>query len=66
MNRQFRLAARPVGLPKAGDWKLTEEPVPEPRDGEALVQIELISLDPAMRGCSSTRSPTAAGFARWT
>ena len=24
-NRQFRLAARPVGLPKASDWNLVEE-----------------------------------------
>jgi NADPH-dependent curcumin reductase CurA len=50
MNKQFRLAARPVGMPKASDWKLTEEPVPTPADGEVLVQTEYISLDPAMRG----------------
>ena len=49
-NRQFRLAARPVGLPKRTDWNLTEEPVPEPSDGEFLVKILYISLDPAMRG----------------
>ena len=49
-NRQFRLAARPVGLPKRTDWNLTEEPVPEPGDGEFLVKILYISLDPAMRG----------------
>ena len=50
VNRQFRLAARPVGLPKRTDWNLTEEPVPEPGDGEFLVKILYISLDPAMRG----------------
>ena len=49
-NRQFRLAARPVGLPKASDWSLVEEPVREPGDGEFLVRIEYVSLDPAMRG----------------
>jgi NADPH-dependent curcumin reductase CurA len=49
-NKQFRLAARPVGVPKASDWKLTEEPLPAPADGEVLVKIEYISLDPAMRG----------------
>jgi NADPH-dependent curcumin reductase CurA len=48
-NHQFRLAARPVGLPKASDWQYDEEPVPEPGDGEALVKILCISLDPAMR-----------------
>jgi NADPH-dependent curcumin reductase CurA len=50
VNRQFRLAARPVGLPKRSDWSLTEEPAPEPVDGEFLVKILYISLDPAMRG----------------
>ena len=49
-NRQFRLAARPVGLPKRSDWNLTEEPVREPGDGEVLVKVLYISLDPAMRG----------------
>ncbi len=50
VNHQFRLAARPVGLPKRSDWSLTEEPAPEPGDGEFLVKILFISLDPAMRG----------------
>ena len=50
VNRQFRLAARPVGLPKASDWTLVEEPAPQPGEGEFLVRIEYISLDPAMRG----------------
>ena len=50
VNRQFRLAARPVGLPKPTDWDHTEEPVPEPADGEVLVQVQYLSLDPAMRG----------------
>lgn len=49
-NRQFRLAARPVGLPKASDWSLVEEPVPQPGEGQFLVRNEYISLDPAMRG----------------
>ena len=30
-NRQFRLAARPVGLPTAQDWQFTETPVGEPQ-----------------------------------
>ena len=50
VNRQFRLAARPIGLPKRSDWNITEEPVPEPVDGEVLVKVLYISLDPAMRG----------------
>ncbi len=27
VNHQFRLAARPVGMPKRSDWSYTEEPV---------------------------------------
>src|SRR5271168_1204891 len=50
VNHQFRLAARPSGLPKPSDWSYVEEPVREPGDGEVLVKIAYISLDPAMRG----------------
>ena len=50
INHQFRLAARPVGLPKRTDWSYTEEPVREPANGELLVKVLYISLDPAMRG----------------
>src|SRR5581483_5113256 len=49
-NRQFRLAARPVGMPKSSDWNFTSEPVRELADGEVLVKVLYLSLDPAMRG----------------
>jgi hypothetical protein len=49
-NRQFKLIARPVGMPKRADFDFTTEPVGEPRDGEVLVKVQYISLDPAMRG----------------
>ena len=49
-NHQVRLAARPEGLPKAGDWQHTSEAVSEPADGGVLVKTLMISLDPAMRG----------------
>ncbi|MGZ5662640.1 MAG: NADP-dependent oxidoreductase [Usitatibacter sp.] len=49
-NRQMRLAARPVGLPKRSDWNFTEEALAEPREGEFAVKISHLSLDPAMRG----------------
>ncbi|WP_205800877.1 NADP-dependent oxidoreductase [Micromonospora thermarum] len=50
INRQLLLAARPVGLPRPTDWKLLEVPVGEPDEGEFLVQVRYLSLDPAMRG----------------
>jgi hypothetical protein len=49
-NRQYRLAARPVGLPKPSDWAFTTEPARAPAEGEALIAVEYLSLDPAMRG----------------
>jgi len=49
-NHQVRLAARPSGLPTRANWQFTEEAVPEPKDGEILVKVQYISLDPAMRG----------------
>src|SRR3954465_9214293 len=49
-NHQFRLAARPVGLPKRSDFNYTEAPVRDPGPGEILVKTLYLSLDPAMRG----------------
>ena len=49
-NHQVRLAACPVGLPKRSDWSFTEEAVPEPAEGQMLVKVRYLSLDPAMRG----------------
>lgn len=49
-NLQCRLAARPVGETKPSDWEFTEEPAGEPAEGEFLVRVRYLSLDPAMRG----------------
>ncbi|MQA16566.1 MAG: hypothetical protein GEV09_21245 [Pseudonocardiaceae bacterium] len=46
----MRLAARPVGTPQPDVWQHTEEQVPEPGEGELLVGVSHLSLDPAMRG----------------
>jgi NADPH-dependent curcumin reductase CurA len=49
-NTCCRLAARPEGMPTPDTWDFTEHDVPEPGDGEVLVKLSHISLDPAMRG----------------
>jgi NADPH-dependent curcumin reductase CurA len=49
-NAQFQLARRPVGTPQVADWHRTEQPVGMPADGQVLVQVQYLSLDPAMRG----------------
>ena len=64
-NRRVVLAARPKGMPKLSDFRLEEAPIPEPQDGEVLLQIQYLSLDPYMRGRlddgPSYAKPTAIG-----
>lgn len=50
INHQFKLAARPVGTVKTSDWSRTEESVRAPAEGEVVIQVLYLSLDPAMRG----------------
>ncbi len=54
-NRQWLLAARPVGMVKESDFELRESPVPTPGDGEILVRNLYVSFDPAMRGWMEDR-----------
>lgn len=49
-NRQIRLAAHPVGLPKPSDLTMSEEAIPTPADGQMLCRTIYLSLDPYMRG----------------
>src|SRR5262245_58691659 len=49
-NDRFTLAARPVGMVKPSDFAFSEEQLREPADGEIVVRVRYISLDPAMRG----------------
>jgi leukotriene B4 12-hydroxydehydrogenase/15-oxo-prostaglandin 13-reductase len=50
VNRQFQLAARPVGLPKESDFKLVEAPLSAPQQGQVLLKTVFLSVDPYMRG----------------
>ena len=49
VNTQCRLAARPVGLPEATNWTIADEPKPIASDGEFVVEVDYLSIDPAMR-----------------
>jgi len=48
-NRQLRLQSRPKGLLGPGDLQLTESPVLELKDGQALAKVKYLSIDPTMR-----------------
>ena len=49
-NTKVALASRPQGFIEDSNFKLVEEDVPPLKEGELLVAIEAISLDPAIRG----------------
>ena len=65
VNRQFRLAAHPVGLPKETDFALVESRLKAPAAGEVLAKAVYISVDPYMRsrmsGGSSYSDPIGIG-----
>jgi NADPH-dependent curcumin reductase CurA len=50
INRQIILIQRPVGVPQPAHFEMVSRPVPEPQDGEFLVENIFLSVDPAQRG----------------
>ena len=57
MNKQVKLAKRPVGMPTADTWTLEASPIPTIKEGEFLLRQDYISLDPAM-SCLLYTSPS--------
>lgn len=49
-NRRIVLASRPKGKPVASNFRLEEVDIPPLADGQVLVAVEYLSLDPYMRG----------------
>ena len=50
VNRRIVLASRPVGKPTVDNFRLETGAIPQPADGEVLLQTQFLSLDPYMRG----------------
>jgi len=48
-NHQVTLAERPTGLMKPSDTKFIETQIPECKDGEALIKVAMLSIDPTIR-----------------
>jgi len=57
--RQIVLAARPQGRPKPSDFRLEETAIPTPSDGQILLRVQYLSLDPYMRGRMDDRKSYA-------
>ena len=55
-NRALKLTARPEGLFKTTDFELVEEAVPDLAEGQVLVRVIYISLDPTQRVWAQTDS----------
>jgi len=55
VNRRWRLAEYPEGLPKETTFRLSVEPVPDPGPGQVLVRALYLSVDPYQRGRMHTR-----------
>jgi len=49
-NQQILLASRPSGMPTPENFRIVNKPVPEPQNGQLLLEILYLSLDPYMRG----------------
>ncbi len=62
-NRRFVLASRPQGAPIPGNFRLEQEPVPQPKAGQVLLRTVFLSLDPYMRGRMSDAPSYAAPVA---
>ena len=54
-NRQWLLAARPVGMVKESDFELRSSPAPSPGEGQVLVRNRWLAFEPAMRGWMEDR-----------
>jgi NADPH-dependent curcumin reductase CurA len=49
VNRQVMLAARPVGMPKESDFRISNSETPKPGAGECLIRVLFLSVDPYLR-----------------
>jgi len=50
INRQIHLVSRPTGEAGPENFRLVEQPLGEPGEGQVLVRHHFLSLDPYMRG----------------
>ncbi len=49
-NKQWLLKQRPFGEPTSDTWEFSQSDMPSIGDGQLLIKVEYVSLDPAMRG----------------
>ena len=58
VSKEIHLKSRPAGVPVPDNFELVETSIPDPGDGELLVQNVFMSVDPYMRGRMAEEWPT--------
>ncbi|WP_321931788.1 NADP-dependent oxidoreductase [Paraburkholderia guartelaensis] len=61
-NRNWILSNRPQGAIKSGDLTREDGDIPVPRDGEILVRVLYLAMDPAIRGFMNASGNYAASL----
>jgi NADPH-dependent curcumin reductase CurA len=61
-TREWQLAARPHGEPTPEDFRLVEVERPDPADGQIVVRMLAMSVDPYMRGRMNAGKSYAAAW----
>jgi NADPH-dependent curcumin reductase CurA len=61
-TREWQLTARPHGEPTPEDFRLVEVERPEPVDGQVVVRMLVMSVDPYMRGRMNAGKSYAAAW----
>lgn len=63
VNRQWRLASYPEGLPSEANWTFSDGTVPQPGPNQLLARALYLDVAPYMRGRISPQKNYAAGVA---
>jgi NADPH-dependent curcumin reductase CurA len=62
VNRQIILLSRPEGMPELSNFKLVENEISHPNEGEVLIKTLYLSVDPYMRGRMKDQSSYISPF----
>ena len=61
-SREVHLIARPEGMPREEEFAVVETDLPDPADGQVLVENLYMSVDPAMRPRLSVGYPLTVSY----
>ena len=63
VNRQFKLAKRPVGMPARDTWEYATVPVTQPGEGEMLADLIVAAHADAKRKLDAAQAETMKAVA---